>query len=84
MSSSSDFQQDRHNFSGSQQKWKDFELPGSKSVLGYIDSNIKCLNIIPRREMVGGFKPRSNIFHQKHLTCHSLLLQCPDLFLILV
>uniref|UniRef100_A0A8D2C9C5 Zinc finger ZZ-type and EF-hand domain containing 1 n=1 Tax=Sus scrofa TaxID=9823 RepID=A0A8D2C9C5_PIG len=28
MSSSSDFQQDRHNFSGSQQKWKDFELPG--------------------------------------------------------
>ncbi|KAJ8783813.1 hypothetical protein J1605_008856 [Eschrichtius robustus] len=28
MSSSGDFQQDRHNFSGSQQKWKDFELPG--------------------------------------------------------
>ncbi|XP_040485761.1 zinc finger ZZ-type and EF-hand domain-containing protein 1 [Ursus maritimus] len=28
MSSSSDFQQDRHTFSGSQQKWKDFELPG--------------------------------------------------------
>lgn len=28
MASSSDFQQDRHNFSGSQQKWKDFELPG--------------------------------------------------------
>ncbi|XP_075417283.1 zinc finger ZZ-type and EF-hand domain-containing protein 1 isoform X2 [Tenrec ecaudatus] len=28
MSSSSDFQQDRHIFSGSQQKWKDFELPG--------------------------------------------------------
>ncbi|XP_006863340.1 PREDICTED: zinc finger ZZ-type and EF-hand domain-containing protein 1 [Chrysochloris asiatica] len=28
MSSSSDFQQDRHSFSGSQQKWKDFELPG--------------------------------------------------------
>ncbi|EHB05788.1 Zinc finger ZZ-type and EF-hand domain-containing protein 1 [Heterocephalus glaber] len=28
MSSSSDFQKDRHNFSGSQQKWKDFELPG--------------------------------------------------------
>lgn len=28
MSSSSDFQQDRHNFSGSEQKWKDFELPG--------------------------------------------------------
>ncbi|KAM5273501.1 zinc finger ZZ-type and EF-hand domain-containing protein 1 [Ctenodactylus gundi] len=28
MSSSSDFQQDRHNFSGSHQKWKDFELPG--------------------------------------------------------
>ncbi|XP_025720204.1 zinc finger ZZ-type and EF-hand domain-containing protein 1 isoform X2 [Callorhinus ursinus] len=28
MSSSGDFQQDRHTFSGSQQKWKDFELPG--------------------------------------------------------
>ncbi|XP_044939088.1 zinc finger ZZ-type and EF-hand domain-containing protein 1 isoform X1 [Mustela putorius furo] len=28
MASSSDFQQDRHTFSGSQQKWKDFELPG--------------------------------------------------------
>uniref|UniRef100_A0A8C3GXX7 Zinc finger ZZ-type and EF-hand domain containing 1 n=1 Tax=Corvus moneduloides TaxID=1196302 RepID=A0A8C3GXX7_CORMO len=28
MSSSSDFQQDRHSFSGSPQKWTDFELPG--------------------------------------------------------
>uniref|UniRef100_A0A8C3ST43 Zinc finger ZZ-type and EF-hand domain containing 1 n=1 Tax=Chelydra serpentina TaxID=8475 RepID=A0A8C3ST43_CHESE len=28
MSSSSDFQQDRHSFSGSLQKWTDFELPG--------------------------------------------------------
>ncbi|XP_061326363.1 zinc finger ZZ-type and EF-hand domain-containing protein 1 isoform X2 [Pezoporus flaviventris] len=28
MSSSSDFQQDRHSFSGSPQKWNDFELPG--------------------------------------------------------
>ncbi|XP_028937724.1 zinc finger ZZ-type and EF-hand domain-containing protein 1 isoform X1 [Ornithorhynchus anatinus] len=28
MASSSDFQQDRHNFSGSLQKWTDFELPG--------------------------------------------------------
>ncbi|XP_036610416.1 zinc finger ZZ-type and EF-hand domain-containing protein 1 [Trichosurus vulpecula] len=28
MSSSSDFQQDRHSFSGSSQKWIDFELPG--------------------------------------------------------
>ncbi|XP_068021478.1 zinc finger ZZ-type and EF-hand domain-containing protein 1 isoform X4 [Melanerpes formicivorus] len=28
MASSSDFQQDRHSFSGSPQKWNDFELPG--------------------------------------------------------
>ncbi|XP_033924712.1 zinc finger ZZ-type and EF-hand domain-containing protein 1 [Melopsittacus undulatus] len=28
MSSSSDFQQDRHSFSGSPHKWNDFELPG--------------------------------------------------------
>ncbi|XP_043848131.1 zinc finger ZZ-type and EF-hand domain-containing protein 1 isoform X2 [Dromiciops gliroides] len=28
VSSSSDFQQDRHSFSGSSQKWIDFELPG--------------------------------------------------------
>ncbi|XP_027737886.1 zinc finger ZZ-type and EF-hand domain-containing protein 1 [Empidonax traillii] len=28
MSSSSDFQQDRHSFSGSPEKWTDFELPG--------------------------------------------------------
>ncbi|XP_056664357.1 zinc finger ZZ-type and EF-hand domain-containing protein 1 isoform X4 [Monodelphis domestica] len=28
VASSSDFQQDRHSFSGSKQKWTDFELPG--------------------------------------------------------
>lgn len=28
MSSSSDFLQDVHNFSGSPQKWSDFEIPG--------------------------------------------------------
>lgn len=28
MSSSSDFVQDVHNFSGSPQKWSDFEIPG--------------------------------------------------------
>lgn len=38
MASSSDFQQDRHTFSGSQQKWKDFELPGSGHVLAPLDS----------------------------------------------
>lgn len=32
MSSSSDFQQDRHSFSGSPQKWNDFELPGEYAV----------------------------------------------------
>ncbi|XP_005056507.2 PREDICTED: zinc finger ZZ-type and EF-hand domain-containing protein 1 [Ficedula albicollis] len=31
MSSSSDFQQDRHSFSGSPQKWTDFELPAVKA-----------------------------------------------------
>lgn len=32
MASSSDFQQDRHSFSGSSQKWNDFELPGESAV----------------------------------------------------
>lgn len=31
MSSSSDFLQDVHNFSGSPQKWSDFEIPGEVS-----------------------------------------------------
>lgn len=46
MSSSSDFQQDRHNFSGSQQKWKDFELPGNlkkKKKSRYTDFSFKLL-----------------------------------------
>lgn len=30
MSSSSDFLQDVHNFSGSPQKWSDFEIPGEE------------------------------------------------------
>lgn len=30
MSSSSDFLQDVHNFSGSPQRWSDFEIPGEK------------------------------------------------------
>lgn len=30
MSSSSDFLQDVHNFSGSPQKWTDFEIPGEE------------------------------------------------------
>lgn len=30
MSSSSDFLQDVHNFSGSPQKWSDFEIPGKE------------------------------------------------------
>lgn len=33
MSSSSDFQQDRHSFSGSPQKWTDFELPGEYALI---------------------------------------------------
>lgn len=33
MSSSSDFLQDVHNFSGSPQKWSDFEIPGENSSL---------------------------------------------------
>lgn len=32
MSSSSDFIQDVHNFSGSPQKWSDFEIPGEDSL----------------------------------------------------
>lgn len=35
MSSSSDFLQDVHNFSGSPQKWSDFEIPGKKNILRY-------------------------------------------------
>jgi hypothetical protein len=32
MGSSSDFLQDLHNFSGSPQKWTDFEIPGEGTV----------------------------------------------------
>lgn len=35
MSSSSDFLQDVHNFSGSPQKWSDFEIPGKKKQVLY-------------------------------------------------
>lgn len=40
MSSSSDFQQDRHSFSGSPQKWNDFELPGEYKLV------LKCKSSI--------------------------------------
>lgn len=32
MASSADFLQDMHNFSGSHQKWTDFEIPGEASL----------------------------------------------------
>ena len=51
MSSSSDFQQDRHTFSGSQQKWKDFELPGNKYLV-IRTLTMKYLNSITRSARV--------------------------------
>uniref|UniRef100_A0A803Y0W4 Zinc finger ZZ-type and EF-hand domain containing 1 n=1 Tax=Meleagris gallopavo TaxID=9103 RepID=A0A803Y0W4_MELGA len=45
MSSSSDFQQDRHSFSGSPQKWNDFELPGEYKLVLKCKSSIKLVSL---------------------------------------
>lgn len=37
MSSSSDFLQDVHNFSGSPQKWSDFEIPGEETFVFFLN-----------------------------------------------
>jgi len=86
MSSSGDFQQDRHTFSGSQQKWKDFELPGSKYILSHLDTSHRVFKFsTEKRDVVGGgHHPGFSLFHQEPVTCRSPLLRCPELFLILV
>lgn len=48
MASSSDFLQDVHTFSGSPQKWSDFEIPGEDASTGSIISvscALKCLSL---------------------------------------
>lgn len=62
MASSSDFQQDRHTFSGSQQKWKDFELPGSDHVLAPLDSMEHWNSVLGRRMLWEGVTPGSAFF----------------------
>lgn len=42
MSSSADFLQDVHNFSGSPQKWADFEIPGEEQVQFFLMYFLSC------------------------------------------
>lgn len=46
MSSSSDFLQDVHNFSGSPQKWSDFEIPGEEYFSNLFTVFVLVLNAI--------------------------------------